>query len=307
MITFFTTCKDFARAEHNAINSWLALNKLTEVLVFTEGKQLVSCIDPKRITYKHISGKHPTGLPLLNALFEEASKGSKFDILCYCNSDIILLPDFLERIKPVLKLNYPFLAVSQRIDVHIGTDMDLTNEECVVQLKQVMVSEGKIHPPLGSDVFVFPKFQYSQQTMPPLVVGRPGWDNWMLYDARKRFNKLINFTGDYPAIVHQDHLNRYDSKNVKDQINMKYLPKSDQYTFVLSYCNYNVRNGKIKKVKTYEKDLTRIRWEIRFNKSNNVFRNFYLFILLSNLVIQSTIKKAVKKINALSHLTKPVS
>lgn len=266
MITFFTTFRTYSRAEQNAVNSWLAIDPGNEVIVFTETMARNEIMATDRVSIRPVPSSHASGPPLLNGIFDEASKHSKHALLGYCNSDIILMPEFMNRARILSKIKQPFLAVSQRIDVTIDFTGDFGNAAGFEKLKQTIHAEGKLHPPMGSDVFVFPKNQYTLQNMPPLVVGRPAWDLWMIYDARARFNRLIDLTGHTPAVVHQDHVFNYQSTNPAHQVNFQYLPPRDVHTFVLSFCNYAWREQRIKPIAVKNKDMKRIRWEMSFAK-----------------------------------------
>jgi len=263
MITFFTTFRTYSRAEQNAIVSWLAIGSTNEVIVFTEAEGLAETINDPRVSVRPVPARHSSGPPLLDGIFEEASRLSRHALLCYCNSDIILLPDFMTRARALNTLSGYFLAVSQRIDIEIDFELDRL-DPTFARLRSHVESKGKIHPPTGSDVFLFPKGQYTRETMPPLVVGRPAWDNWMFFDARNRFNRLIDLTGHGRAVVHQDHPANYHSANPAHQVNYTYLPPTDPYTFVLAYCNYKWTGSRIEKIEVAKPDLKRMQWEMRF-------------------------------------------
>jgi hypothetical protein len=266
MITFFTTFRNLNQPERNAIRSWLSLHEESEVIVFTESAEVSAKAELPRTIFVHEMTKHSSGPPLLNKLFEDASRLSKHKILCYCNSDIILLPEFLQRIEALTSIRLPFLAASQRIDVKIDFEVDFADRESVKMLRARVDGQGSVHPPMGSDVFVFPKGLYDVKSMPALVVGRPAWDNWMIYDARQRFNRLVDLTGDIPAVVHQDHPGNYDPANLSHQVNFEFLPPKDVHTFVLEYANYHWKKGRIVKRTPSDTGLKRVRWERKFAK-----------------------------------------
>jgi hypothetical protein len=61
---------------------------------------------------------------------------------------------------------------------------------------------GRLHRPVGSDYFVFPTRQYAD--LPDFIIGRSGWDNWMIYDGRRRRIPVIDASRAITA-VHQNH------------------------------------------------------------------------------------------------------
>jgi hypothetical protein len=278
VITFFTTFRKYGIPEQNAVGSWLATAPQAEVIVFTESPDAPSWGLPASVVISKTFRQHETGLPLLNTIFAEASRIASNNLLCYCNSDIILTADFVARVRPLLKERRSFLAVSQRVDLDVDERIDFKKQDWHDKLKQQAEKQGTLHPPLGSDIFIFPRFQYNEDNMPALVVGRPCWDNWMFYNARLRFNRLINFTDTGPVVYHQNHPQNYNSTNERDQINVQFLPGGHQYTFVLDYCNYTIRNGAILKSGVERKDVTRINYELIFNKDTAAY--YYFWILL---------------------------
>ena len=70
------------------------------------------------------------------------------------------------------------------------------------RLRTEVRREGKLHRPAGSDYFIFPRRCYME--IPDFAIGRAGWDNWMIYEARKQKWPVIDCTGSV-LIVHQEH------------------------------------------------------------------------------------------------------
>ena len=63
-------------------------------------------------------------------------------------------------------------------------------------------ARGRLHHPAGSDYFIFPRHLFAE--MPPFAIGRAGWDNWMIYQARQQGWPVIDGTLSIRAI-HQSH------------------------------------------------------------------------------------------------------
>ena len=62
--------------------------------------------------------------------------------------------------------------------------------------------QGSLHRPAGSDFFLFPLSSFHE--IPNFTIGRAGWDNWMIYKARKEKWTVIDCTPSV-TIVHQNH------------------------------------------------------------------------------------------------------
>jgi len=292
MITFFTTFRHFNLPEQNAVNSWLKMSNDTEVIIFSENAELKLKFT-ERVTFISEFKKHSSGLPLLNDLFQQASERSRHNTLCYCNSDIILMPGFIQNVGRLLGDERPFLGASQRTDVDLSFLIDFENPDSVSCLNEAISGSGSIHPPLGSDIFLFPKYQYDEGTMPPLVVGRPGWDLWMLFDARQRFNRLIDLTAANPLVIHQNHPQKYYIDNPQHRMNFIFLPPKNLYTFVLSFCNYRVADGELKKIKLRNATPSRLRWELKFNQQPIV--RMFLFFIWIKAHIRARLRKVRPK------------
>src|SRR5262249_11675516 len=122
-------------------------------------------------------------------------------LLCYVNADIILLDDFLEA---MARIPYArFLAVGQRWNIALERPWDFAVPGWQGNLRRRVAAHGALHPPVGSDFFVFPH-GCGLEKLPPFAVGRQGWDNWMIYRARQLQVPVIDAT---PAatVIHQNH------------------------------------------------------------------------------------------------------
>ena len=60
------------------------------------------------------------------------------------------------------------------------------------------------HAPTGIDYFIFNKNTFRK--IPDLVIGRFGWDNWLLWYARRNFMALIDLSLSVFAIHTKSHL-----------------------------------------------------------------------------------------------------
>ncbi len=134
----------------------------------------------------------PYGTPLLHTVFAEAARLSAFSLLCCVNSDIILPPTFAECMN---KVKVPdFLVIGQRLDVDLEDVFDGDYEG--------LAARGTVHVPYGSDYFVFPRTLFAD--IPPFAIGRPSWDNWMIFRARQLGIPVIDATPSM-YVLHQNH------------------------------------------------------------------------------------------------------
>jgi len=145
--------------------------------------------------------RNASGTPLIASMFEIARRESQSPLLCIINSDIILLPDFVLAAQQAASLVKEFVLLSRRWDLNSRQNLDFS-VGWHDRLLQATRKDGQLHPPSGSDYFVFPRACYRE--VPAFAIGRAGWDNWMIYKARQQRWALIDATPSVVAI-HQLH------------------------------------------------------------------------------------------------------
>jgi hypothetical protein len=221
LITLFSAPKPFtdphiATIQRNAIKSWKLLPDV-EVILLGEETGLPEAA--RELGVKHIPSVkcNDNGTPLISSMFQlarDASQRSNSDLLCIINADMILMSDFLEAARTIYSggragssrpVSRPhrnkFVLLSQRWDLDITEPLDFSGD-WNNRLSSVVHRKGALHRPAGSDFFVFPKSCYTN--IPDFAIGRAGWDNWMIYKARKEKWPVIDCTP-FVMIVHQNH------------------------------------------------------------------------------------------------------
>ena len=205
LITLFSAPKPFtnphiATIQRNAIASWTKLPDVDIVLLGDEPGLQEAARD---LGVKHIESipRSPSGAPLMDAMFRLARQHGEGELLCIINADIILFPDFVETAKHLAAQRENFVMLGQRWDFDQTTLIDFS-ENWVDRLRSTVRHLGELHRPAGSDYFLFPRACYTD--LPAFVIGRAGWDNWMIYKARKAGWPVIDATPSV-MIVHQNH------------------------------------------------------------------------------------------------------
>jgi len=206
MITLFSAPKAFddphiSLIQRNAIRSWLALGEQVEVLLMGDEPGLGETARSLGVSLIPVADRAESGTPRVSALFSLAHQKARYGILCYVNADIILLDDFLQAVQHVAEHLKSFLIVGQRWDVVMEED-PFGSEDWQAVMRSMLKGAGELHPPMGSDYFVFPSNQF--QHIPNFALGRAGWDNWMIYEARRRRVPVVDATEAITA-VHQEH------------------------------------------------------------------------------------------------------
>ena len=208
-VALFTCPKSFADEhialiQRNAIRSWLQLESSVEVLLVGDDTGVADVAEEFGILNPREVARNREGTPLLSSIFELAMGESASPILCYVNADILLLPDFLTAVEVLAAQLDKFLMVGQRWDLAVGEPLEFS-DGWDSKLRVLLQDNGRLHPPAGSDYFVFPRGL--RLNMPDFALGRAGWDNWMIFAARAGRVPVVDASATV-TVVHQDH--RYD-------------------------------------------------------------------------------------------------
>jgi len=198
--------------QRNAIQSWTLLPDV-EVILLGEEAGLPEAA--RELGVKHIPNvaHNDNGTPLISSMFQLARENSNSDLLCIINADIVLMPDFVEAARIVYfgglvaeGVSRPqrdkFVLLSQRWDLDVTQPLDFSMG-WENRLRSTVSGQGQIHRPAGSDFFLFPLSTF-HEVVPNFTIGRAGWDNWMIYKARKEGWPVIDCTPSV-MIVHQNH------------------------------------------------------------------------------------------------------
>ncbi len=204
-LTLFTSPKPFtdphiALIQRNALRNWLSLEGVEVVLVGDE-PGLAQAAAEFGVPHLAEVERNEWGTPLIPSLFALARRYSEAPLLAYVNADMLFLPDFVRAARSVAAQAENFLLVGQRWDLDVTAPLDFS-PGWEARLRERVRRQGRLHPPAGSDYFVFPRHAFTE--MPAFAIGRAGWDNWMIYRARSLGWPVVDGTPSVLA-VHQNH------------------------------------------------------------------------------------------------------
>jgi hypothetical protein len=205
MLTFFSSPKPFRDhigvIQRNAIHSWSCLKPKPEIILFGDDAGTAEVSEQLGLKHVPVVARNEFGRPLIGDLFEQARRLANNDWLCYINADLILLEDFLRAVAKVQAWNSRCVVSATRIDLDVKTPIDFETAEWAQAFRERAIREGK---PLltGVDLLVFPKGVFD--AVPPFALGRPGYDNWLVWNARQRRIPVVNITPSV-NIIHQNH------------------------------------------------------------------------------------------------------
>lgn len=204
-MAIFTAPKPFTDThinliQRNAIASW---RDLGAVDVFLVGNEAGTREAAKELGVRHLPdvALNAQGTPLVSSIFDLARQASEAPMLAYVNADIILFPETLSFVQDVNQRAASFAIVGQRYDLDISEAIDFS-DSWPEKLRDDMLKNGRLHPPGGSDYFIFPRHLYME--IPDFAIGRAGWDNWMIYHAVSSPWLAIDGTPSLD-VLHQNH------------------------------------------------------------------------------------------------------
>lgn len=205
MLTMFTMPKPFlgyiGTIQRNAIKSWTLLRPECEVILFGDEEGVAEAAWDLGVKHVPSVKRNSYGTPLLNDMFEQAEKVAGNGLLCLVNGDIILMSDFMAALQRVNGKKARFLMCGRRWNVDIKEPYDFSAgwED---RMRAFVKATGKLVPPNSIDFFIYPKGLWGE--IPPFAIGRPRYDNWMIYKAKSMGAAVIDAT---PVVmsVHQNH------------------------------------------------------------------------------------------------------
>lgn len=205
-LTIFTAPKPFTDAhirliQRNAILSWHHLGEEVDVVLVGDEPGMADIAAETGLLHLPQVERNAWGTPLVSSIFELARRQSISPLLAYVNADILLTPEFVTAARHVAGQAWEFLIVGQRWDLDVRQALDFS-PGWDARLLQEVKTRGRLHPPGGSDYFIFPRHCFSE--LPDFAIGRAGWDNWMFYHARQQRMPVVDATAAI-TVIHQDH------------------------------------------------------------------------------------------------------
>src|SRR5262245_25349056 len=212
MITFFTTGKPFTGhsgiIQRNALKSWKLTAPDAEIILF--GDEEGAAETAAELGIRHVaqveratSQSGESGPKVLRSFFDAAQKLARHEILCYSNCDIVLTEDFLPAVKKVAENRKEFLMVGRRWDTDVRKEIPFEEPDWAERVRELARVKSDRLKGDWIDYFVFRRGFYLEK-LPPLVVGRVFWDQWLVWKARSEGAALVD-ASDAVMAIHQNH------------------------------------------------------------------------------------------------------
>jgi hypothetical protein len=205
-LTIFATPKRFTdrfdRIQRNAITSWARLGPAVEVILIGNDEGTAELAVELGLRHVPEVATSPKGIPLLSDLWAIGQREASAPVALFANADIILFDDVLAAVAAVRAHHDRFLLIGQRTDLELEDTLGDLGEDWACELRRRARVAGTVNSPLWVDWFAFPVGQYPE--LLPCIIGRPGYDHWLVWHTLERSIPVIDAT-DAVLAVHQHH------------------------------------------------------------------------------------------------------
>lgn len=205
MLTLFATTKPFvgpiATIQRNALRSWQALSPSCQIILFGDEAGTAAIATELGIEHVPEVARNEFGTPLLDGIFSTAEQLARHPLLCYANADLLFLSDWPTALARVQDWRPRGLAVGECWNLDVPDEL-CWSPQTEPELRERLRGQGRRRGRSALDFFVFPRGFYRQA--PPLALGRGGFDNWLIWDARRRGEPVVDLT-DEATVIHQNH------------------------------------------------------------------------------------------------------
>jgi hypothetical protein len=221
MLTIFTTPKAFRGhidvIQRNALESWkrlcahgaglkpAATGAEIEVIVFGDEEGAAEVCRELGLRHEPAVERTASGTKYVRSIFGRAQEIARNSVVAYANCDIVLTDDFasgVARVSEQFGTNGKFLMVGRRWDTDITAPMDFSAGDWAQRARSMALHQNRQQAEAWIDYFVFPRGLYRE--IPALVIGRVGWDNWLVWKARAEGAAVVDASEAVTAI-HQNH------------------------------------------------------------------------------------------------------
>ena len=188
MLTLFAIPKAFEGhagvIQRNALASWAALG--TEVQIVLLGDDPGVAEAAREVGAGHISAitRSDLGTPRLDDALVRVEEVARYPLRCFLNADVVLLDDFLPAVGRAQAFASTFLMVGRTIDVDVRERLLLNSRDVRQALREQALHQGELRGAAAIDYFVFTRGLLDP--VPPFVIGRARFDNWIVWRGRQR-------------------------------------------------------------------------------------------------------------------------
>ena len=229
LLTLFTTWKpgmESSAVYNNTVNMWSKLQPRVKLVFFGNKSDISAHAKSIGWSVLPVTETKCNGTPVLSRMFKDVYKKYNTPFYGFANGDILFdngLIDTLQATKgwSYYNQNKTVLLSGRRIDMYLDT---IKNFDLLYKDVAAFSLSGAISYGYAADFFITTKY-FPWDKIPDFVVGRPQYDNYLLYMSRQYFVYTIDATMSVVAL-HQRTKAR--EKNY-DECNERILKESKRY------------------------------------------------------------------------------
>jgi len=188
MLTLFAIPKPFVGhfgvIQRNAVRSWIILAPEVQVILVGDEEGVAEAAMELGVEHLAKVGRNEFGTPRLDDALARVDAVARYPLRCFVNADIVLLDDFLPAVRAIAARSSSFLMVGESHNMEINDPLDLSNQDVRAELRGRAARDGRSRGATAIDYFVFTAGLFDP--VPPFVVGRARFDNWLVWCARQR-------------------------------------------------------------------------------------------------------------------------
>lgn len=234
-----------------AFHSWRRAFPEADIILFGDVSSWEKEINYLGIKRAGLLEKGKAGGEVLNGMFRAASVHAAGRTTLYLNSDIILDESSRAAVSELKNLSAPWLGSARRWCLPKMTGIPPLNEADWKVFFLKAEQNGKWGEACALDVFLFRGLSFEQ--MPPFLIGHRGWDNWMIFEARRKGICVVDLSR-VLRVIHCDHDYSYAEGNSSpgsrdgplEDANMAMLG-GDERIFHLGHATHEWRAGAVRR------------------------------------------------------------
>ena len=192
----------FGLIQRNAIQSWARLEPQPEIILLGSDPGTAEAAAEFGTLHLPDIATSPSGAPMLDDLLAKGQRAASHRTVCFVNADIILTQAWMRAVRLAAEWRPQFMMVGRRWDLDVVAPLDFSAPSWANDLIDCARTSGRLATNMYIDYFVFPRGMLVD--VPPFVIGRPCYDNWLLWSVRDRGISLIDATNGAP-VIHQNH------------------------------------------------------------------------------------------------------
>jgi hypothetical protein len=190
----------------NSVESWVSLDPQPEILFLCEDERTARFLSGHYPGVRTVIGleRNKIGDLDLGHIFRIADDLATHDLICYCDSDLILLPGFVHAMTYISTLYQPgtYSVCANRWESKVEGPVDYDDPVWPEVVRSQITKLCKA----GSDFSLYPRGLLHD--MPPFSIGKGHWDGWRMGRIRQLGLHLVNIQ-ELQLAIHQRHGHRF--------------------------------------------------------------------------------------------------